>query len=136
MKSLKEHLLNKSSNNDYIFEMAQMNTDTSGPLPREKYDLEIEPRDHVPPHFHVFYKDSNVEFYIESGEFFRFKKDSKPLKDYDLNDLKKRIKKWLPLKNKKGKVNQFNCYELWTSWYGIKGFSNEFINKMKSLNKK
>lgn len=122
-------------NQEPIFEMATMNksTQSSGPLPCNKYKVEIYSNDHVPPHFHVLYNGSNIEFYIETGEFYKYKKNSKELNSKDFNDLCNRVNEWLfENKNIAGDTYQRACYNAWIMWYDTKGFSNEFINKMKS----
>lgn len=116
-----------------IFEMALLNKDTksSGPLPSNKYKVEIYSNDHVPPHFHVLVDDSNLEFYIETGKFYRYKKNSKELNSKEFTNICSLVYDWLfNQKNKLGQTYQEVCVNAWVMWYDIDGFSKDFIDKM------
>lgn len=124
-----------------IFEMATMNllTPSSGPLPSNKYKVEMysseisdekNSNDHTPPHLHVIVDDCNLEFYIETGEFYKYKKNSKELNSKEFTKLSKLIKTWLFDTKRSGDTYQKICYQQWLTWYGYDGFSKEFIDKM------
>lgn len=115
-----------------VVEMATMNlaTPSSGALPSNKYKVQMYSNDHNPPHVHVIYDDHNVEFYIESGEFYKFKKNSKELSPGDLKRLTQLVKTWLFDMRRHNRIYQQICFDLWVTWFGDDGFSKEFIKKM------
>lgn len=115
-----------------ILEMATMNlsTPSSGPLPSNKYKVEMYSNDHTPPHVHILYDGCNIEFYIETGEFYKYKKNSKELNIKEFNKLCSLFKDWLINQKKYNQSYQKICFLQWTTWFGDEEFSKEFIDKM------
>lgn len=115
-----------------IFEMATMNlsTPSSGPLPSNKYKVEMYSNDHTPPHVHILYDSCNIEFYIETCEFYKYKKNSPELSSKEFNKLCRLFKDWMLNQKRLKQTYQEICTQQWLTWFGDKGFSKEFIKKM------
>ena len=106
----------QDNNSQLITEMARINTqEPNGSLfPYSVFDVHIWSNDHNPPHFHILKDDWDVEFFIETGDLYKIKKQGKDKKIYHY--MVNNVKSWLKAKSiiLPQITNKENANAIWT----------------------
>lgn len=118
-RAVKEAINKWVAKKQKLVEYRQVNKKDTGrvPFPGNKYEINVYPSEHNPPHFHIISSDGwDISFNISDGEIYQVNHEGTNPTTY--NYMEKKAPKWLLQRSTfiKNMTNQQVVQQLWTNY--------------------